>query len=134
MVLSSHAMESGRTTITATVTASNRSSDLVEIRHPSGCPIWYGLFDDAGKHVAGGPAQYSAAGTVDLLSPSETRSWTVEIHSCYLRVGDTGSGCEEGASVERGFHAAAGLNTGDRAGVSVDKVWYAPSQPVYVSP
>lgn len=134
MTLDGHHMKVGQGTVTATLQAANRSDETVDITHPTSCAVWYGLFAPSGKLIAGGQSYCATGPYPDALAPHEVRTWTVEIHSCYGRSGDTGSDCFEGAAVTGAFHAAVGLNTGTAPNVNADEVWYAPTQPLFVAP
>jgi hypothetical protein len=127
MALSGHAMRTLTGRLSATLTAENRSADTIDISHPSGCAVWYGLFDTGGQLVAPGPSICTKGRVPDALKPHETRTWTVELHSCY------GGDCFEAASVTGPYLAAAGVNTGPSSGVNADQVWFAATQPIFVS-
>jgi putative cell wall-binding protein len=133
LTLSSHSAKAGEGIITATLTATNRSGEVVDITHPSGCHVWYGLFDGNGRLAGGGQSLCASGSVPDQLSPHETKSWIAEIHTCVGRLGTTGSACIEGATLSGSYIAAAGLNVGRTVGVNADKVWYAATQPVSVT-
>lgn len=111
-------------TAAGTVTITNKSSDRIDISHPSGCAIWYGLYRD-GSFVGGGPEYCDATAVADALEPGASKSWSFAI--------DTNFGADlEGANLEPGSYvAAAGVNTGPFTGRNFNRIWFAPPSPPF---
>jgi putative cell wall-binding protein len=135
LTITNHFPRSGVDAMPATLTVENRSGDTIDITHQSTCELWYGLFAATGEQVGGGPSRCDPGPVPDSLAPHQTRTWNLELHTCYGRSGDTGSNCIEGSSLGGTLDAGVGLNlAGGPAYVAIGNVWYAPEQPIAIQP
>jgi putative cell wall-binding protein len=131
--IANHFPRSGRDAMPATLTVENRSGDTIDITHQSTCELWYGLFAPTGEQVGGGPSRCDAGPVPDSLAPHQTRTWNLELHTCYGRSTDTGSNCLEGASLGGTVDAGVGLNlAGGPSSLAIGNVWYAPEQAIAI--
>jgi hypothetical protein len=109
--------------ITAHLTVTNTGTTPVDIGHPSGCAVWYGVYDAGDGHfVGGGPGFCDEAAVPETLAPGASRTYTFTVDDDY-------GNDYEGATLPTGtFTLAAGLNVGDGDGhhAITDGLWYAP--------
>ncbi|MCU1361625.1 MAG: hypothetical protein JWN99_2914, partial [Ilumatobacteraceae bacterium] len=109
--------------ITGHVTATNTGPDPLDVSHPSGCALWFGVYRQGdGSFVGGGPGRCDPAAVPEVLAAGASRTWSFTVDDDY-------GNPYEGATLPAGtFTLAVGLNVGHHDGhhAITDGLWYAP--------